>query len=339
MLQRAVQHYAAGDEEIVKMQARAQEPRERIGSIYGYTKVGIVHFKAFPGTERGEGPIVETLTKIAEDDFFTAVEVGWMRDPRVRNSARKLLEEAHLAVYYATQPAMLTQKLNINALDPAERKRAISQVKNCINEAYDLGAKAVRLIAGKDPGPEKRPEAMKLLVDSIHQICDYAKQEGEIDITLKIFDRDIDKESLIGPFTDALAIAQEVAKEQPRFGLLADLSHFPLLREKPEESIPLIRQYLKHAQIGNCIMRDRRHPAYGDLQPRFGMEGGEIDTKEVAHYFGVLWDNGFFHQEEMPVISAEVRPLLAGEKEEVILANSKRVIREAWAMFQRSRSL
>lgn len=305
-----------------------------IGSIYAHTKVGIVHFKAFPGTERGEGPIVETLTKIAEDDFFTAVEVGWMKDYRVRNEARKLLEEAHLAVYYATQPAMLTQKLNINSLDQAERLRAIGQVKNCINEAYDLGARAVRLITGKDPGPEKRPEAMKLLVDSLHQICNYAREEGDIGITLKIFDRDIDKQSLIGPFSDALTIAREVAPEQPRFGLLADLSHFPLLREKPEEAVPLVKDYLRHAHIGNTFISDRRHPAYGDIQPRFGLPGGEIDTEEVAHYFGVLWDNGFFRQKEMPVISAEVRPVLAGEREEVILANAKRVIKEAWAIFQ-----
>src|SRR5574340_811056 len=103
------------------MIGRIQDYPDRIGEIYAYTKVGIVHFKAFPGIERGEGPIVETLARIAEDDFFTAVEVGWMRDPRVRNEARKLMEESHLAVYYATQPAMLTQKLSLNALEPAER--------------------------------------------------------------------------------------------------------------------------------------------------------------------------------------------------------------------------
>ena len=309
-----------------------------IGSIYGYTKVGIVHFKAFPDVQFGEGPIVETLGKIAEDEFFTAVEVGWMKDVRVRNQARKLMEEAHLAVYYATQPAILSQKLNINSLDPVERLRAVKQVRNCINEAYDLGARALRLVAGKDPGDAKRPEAMKVLADSIHQFCEYAKKEGDLAVILKIFDRDIDKESLIGPFSDARTIAQEIAKEHSNFGLLADLSHFPLLREKPEESIPLVKDYLRHAQIGNCVMRDRRHPAYGDLQPRFGMEGGEIDTEDVADYFGVLWDNGFFQQKEMPVISAEVRPLLAGEKEEVIIANSKRVFNEAWGLFQRRHS-
>jgi len=39
----------------------------------GMLKLGIVHFMAFPETMRGEGPILEAVIKIAEDDFFTEV--------------------------------------------------------------------------------------------------------------------------------------------------------------------------------------------------------------------------------------------------------------------------
>ena len=34
------------------------------GTMYEKMRVGVVHFKAFPGIETGEGPIVETLEKI-----------------------------------------------------------------------------------------------------------------------------------------------------------------------------------------------------------------------------------------------------------------------------------
>lgn len=84
--------------------------------------------------------------------------------------------------------------------------------------------------------------------------------------------------------------------------------------------------------IGNCIMDDELHPAYGDLQPRFGVEGGRIDTKEVSNYFRLLADLNLIGPEKHPVISAEVRPLLPGENSELILANAKRVIKEAWAL-------
>lgn len=307
-----------------------------IGNMYEKMRVGVVHFKAFPGIETGEGPIVETLEKICIDDFWTAVEVGWMKDYRVRNTARHLLDQSHLSVAYATQPRILGNKLNLNSFDAKERGNAINAVKNCIDEAYDLGAEVVRIIAGKDPGDAKREEAKKLLVDSLHQILDYGKEEGSMKFTLKIFDRDIDKKNLIGHFSDALDIAKVVRPDYANFGLLADLSHFPLLDEKAEEAIPLIKDYLQSAHLGNCVFRDRKHPAYGDIQPRFGVPGGEIDTKEVVDFFHVLMDNGFFDQGERPIVSAEVRPVLAGENSDIILANSKRVIRDAWSLFAES---
>ena len=41
----------------------------------GICTLSIVHFMAYPETIKGEGPIVETVTKIAEDDFFTGIEI------------------------------------------------------------------------------------------------------------------------------------------------------------------------------------------------------------------------------------------------------------------------
>ncbi len=123
-------------------------------SIYKYMKLGIVHFKAYPEATTGEGPIVETLRKIVEDDFWTAVEVGWMKDPKVRHEATKLLETSHLEVCYANQPRMFTLKLNINDFDPKERKKAISAMKNGVNEAFQLGASCMRVFSGKHPGEE-----------------------------------------------------------------------------------------------------------------------------------------------------------------------------------------
>ena len=80
------------------------------------------------------------------------------------------------------------------------------------------------------------------------------------------------------------------------------------------------------------MFRDRKHPAYGDIQPRFGVPGGEIDTEEVTEFFDVLEDNDFFNQVKRPIVSAEVRPVLAGETSDIILANAKRVIRDAWVL-------
>ena len=302
-------------------------------SLYRHMRLGIVHFKAFPEVEFGAGPtaMVDTLRKIAEDDFFTAVEIGPSRDVRIRHQVRQLLEVSHLTVCYATQPTVLGGRLNPNSLDSAERRRAVNALKNCVDEAYDVGASWVRLLSGKDPGDAKRAEATKVFKDTLREVLEYAKQEGQMRFTLKIFDRSIDKCALVGPFAEAAEIARELCPEYPNFGLLADLSHFPLLGERPEDAIPLVKQFPLHFHLGNCVMRDRKHPAYGDLQPRFGISGGEVDVPEVRNYFRLLLDHGLLNPQDPPVVSAEVRPLLAEESSELIIANAKRVIRQAWA--------
>lgn len=299
-------------------------------SMYKFMKVGLIHFMAYPETMKGDGPILETLQKIAEDDFFTAVEVSWIKDAKVREKAKKLLEMSHLTVAYGAQPRLLINNLNLNSFDVEERKKAVREVKVGIDEAYEIGAKALAFLSGKDPEEGKREQAHKLLVSSIKEICNYAKSKGDLGITLEIFDQEIDKKCLIGPANEARKLAAEVRKEFDTFGLMVDLSHLPLLNETPAQAIRPIKDYLVHAHIGNCILRDKKHPAYGDQHPRFGIEGGENDVKELVTFLKVLMDIGFLNYQNPPIVSFEVKPL-ADESSEVVIANAKRVLREAWA--------
>jgi len=299
-------------------------------SIYGNMKVGIVHFKAFPECVNGDGPIVETVTKLAEDGFFTAIEVGGIKDVKDRATIARILEIAGMEVAYATQPTLFPMKVSLCSLDKTERRKALNAVFNCLKQAYDVGATAIRIPSGKDPGPEKREEAKKILIDSLSQILEKAKEMGNPLVTLKIFDRLYDKEALIGPADDALDIAEALCPSYEQFGLLTDLSHFPLLHEDPAETLPKLQKYVKAFHIGNCVYKDRLHPCYGDLQPRFGVEGGEVDIPMLSKYYRVLKDLNLIGPDKMPMVSAEVRPLLAMETSELIIANCKRAIQEAW---------
>jgi len=298
-------------------------------SMYKFMKVGLIHFMAYPQVMEGEGPILETLQKIAEDDFFTAVEVSWIKDVRVRQKAKKLLEVSHLTVAYGAQPRLLVKKLNLNSLNETERQEAVDEVKSAVDEAYEIGAKSLAFLSGEDPGEEKREQALKLLISSIKEICDYAKSKGNLKITLEIFDRDIDKKCLIGPANEAKKLAAEVRKEFDNFGLMVDLSHLPLLGETPAQAIMPVKDYLVHAHMGNCILQDKEHPGYGDQHPRFGIKGGENDVKELTEYLKVLLDIGFLNPQNPPIVSFEVKPLV-GESSEVVITNAKRVLREAW---------
>lgn len=300
------------------------------GPIYKFMKVGLIHFMAYPQTMKGEGPILETLQKIAEDDFFTAVEVSRIKDVKVREKAKKLLEVSHLTVAFGAQPCLLVKKLNLNSLDEIQRQEAVDEIKARVDEAYEIGAKSLAFLSGKDPVVQEREQAIKILISSIKEICGYAKSKGDLGITLEIFDQEIDKKCLIGPTKDAGRVAKEVREKFNNFGLMVDLSHLPLLGETPAQAIMPIKDYLVHAHMGNCIMRNKEHPGYGDEHPRFGIKGGENDVKELTEYLKVLLNIGFLNPKNPPMVSFEVKPL-ADESSEVVIANAKRVLREAWA--------
>ena len=302
----------------------------------GLINIGIVHPMIFPETGRGEGPILETISKIAADSFFGAIEVSWMKDANVRGQAARLLESAFLDVVYCGGPPMLNQKLNLNAFDEATRTAAISSMKKLIDEAYALGARIIAVISGPDVELGKREKAKSLLVDSLKQLCSYAEEKGKdytLMVSLENFDQKYDKKLLIGPTKDAADVIGKVKEKYGNIGLTVDLSHLPLIHEKPKQALTAASPYLEHAHIGNCVMKDKSHPQYGDQHPRFGVAGGENSVKELAEFLATLKDVGYFNKKtatRLPVVSFEVKPG-AGESSEVLIANSKRVFTAAWS--------
>jgi sugar phosphate isomerase/epimerase len=307
-----------------------------VESWYQYMNVGTLHFMSFPDVGKGEGPITETLEKILQDDFFTAVEVTHIKDDKVREQVKKMLETSHVVSSFALHPVILSNKLNINALCEEERKKAVAVVKEGIEEAAYLGATGVSVLSGSHPGKGLEAEGMQKLLESLAELCDYS-QRYHLGFELETFDFDVDKKCLIGPSDPAAAVAQKIRTKHPNFGLILDLSHIPLQYEQPKTAVRNCAPYTTHLHIGNCVLKDRNHPAYGDQHPRFGVNGGENDVEQLRKFFEALFEEGFLKNdppakvEDKPLISFEVKPM-AGENPGLVLANSKRVFKQAWAL-------
>src|SRR5665647_582270 len=230
-------------------------------SIHKYMKVGLIHFMAYPNCIKGEGPIEETLTKIATDDYFDAVEISWIKDKNVRERAKKMLETSYLTVGYGAQPRLLTTGLNINHLNEKERLKALATLNEGIDEAYEMNATGFAFLSGKYP-EDKIEEAFVALVKSTKELCQYAKERGNMKVLLEVFDYDVDKKSLIGPAPLAKRFAEEIRKEYDNFGLMVDLSHIPQIHETIEESLLPVKDYILHAHMGNCVVKDPSMTAY-----------------------------------------------------------------------------
>ena len=294
-------------------------------SIHKYFRVGTLQWMSFPD----KAPM-DSLLQIACDDFFDAIEVKGYDTEEEQRHAAKLLSQSHMTVCYGAQPLELSNGLNPNAINEAERKKAELALLHAIDEAYRLGAEGISFLAGKWT-PEHRDEAFSQLLTTTRVLCDYAKQK-EMMVELEIFDYDVDKSSLIGPAPYAAKFAAEMRMTHNNFGLLVDLSHIPITHESSQFVVRTLRPYITHFHIGNAVVKEG-FDGYGDKHPRFGYPGSANDTDELRDFFQILKDEGFFNAANPYVLSIEVTPR-PGENSDIVLASTKRVIRRAWALVE-----
>ncbi|MEG2074667.1 MAG: sugar phosphate isomerase/epimerase, partial [Angelakisella sp.] len=187
-------------------------------SIHRYFKVGLISFMAYPANMKGTDPnLLETIKKIACDDYFDAIELNWIKDGTLRTDAARMLESSHLTVCYGAQPRLLTTGLNPNHLDEAERKKAESTLLAAIDEAELLGAGGIAFLSGKWEQATK-DESYKQLLKTTRNLCAYAHGKNMM-VELEVFDYDMDKASLIGPAPYAARFAADVRATHENFGL------------------------------------------------------------------------------------------------------------------------
>jgi len=301
------------------------------GKPQDFARIGVVHSMLYKGTLKSEADFIRSLSELAGDDYLDAIEVGPIPDKAVRAEAAALLRESGRVVAFAAQPVLLTQGLDLNHEDRWKRRDAVDAVKRVVEQAYELGAVGFAILSGRDPGEEKREAARDLLVDSLVQIATELRTQGKMPLVIETFDRQpFGKNCLIGPSVEAVEIAKRMRERFPDFGLMIDLSHLPLLGETPEQAVAAVRDYLVHAHMGNCVMRDPTHPMYGDNHPPFGDPAGENGVEQLARYLAALLENGFLDRKKRRILSFEVSPYGDWTVEE-LLNQSKETLEAAWA--------
>jgi hypothetical protein len=117
-----------------------------------YMKMGIVHFMAYPELGGGSGPWADTVNRIARDPFFSAIEITHIADSDQRRQVRDICRLSNLSVGFGAHPTILSQGLNLNALEETDRSRAVGILKGLIDEAIFMNAESCVFLSGKDPG-------------------------------------------------------------------------------------------------------------------------------------------------------------------------------------------
>ena len=294
-------------------------------SIHKYFKIGTIQWMSFP---RMDGK--ESLMTVARDDFFDAIEINVNKVGGFMEEAKAILDQSHLKVCYGAQPALLGPKLNPNAVDEEARQKVEAALIESVDKAEYFGAKGIAFLSGKW-AEETREENYQQLLKTTVNVCKYAAAKN-MNVELEVFDYDVDKASLIGPAPLAARFAADMRTLCPNFGLLVDLSHFPICYESAKDVIRTCRPYITHLHFGNAVA-DPAAEGYGDLHQRLGYPNSANDIPELYDFLKVLKEEGFFNAEDPMVLSMEVLPT-KDEDELIVLANTKRCLNRAWAMLE-----
>ena len=153
-------------------------------SIHKYFKVGTIQWMSYPLMDP-----IESLKAICRDEYFDAIELKGYGEKNAE--AKALLDQSHLKVCYGAQPRLLGPKLNPNAIDEEERKKAEKTLLEAVDEAEYFGAGGIAFLAGKW-SPETKDEAYQQLLKTTRAVCDYAVTKG-MNVELEVFDFDMDK--------------------------------------------------------------------------------------------------------------------------------------------------
>ena len=299
--------------------------------IQRYFQVGLVSGMAYaPQLSAGES-WPELVRRIAVDGYFQVVEVNPLPDQAARDQVAALAAQGHLTLAQNAHGRLMGAGLNPNDPDEEGRRKAEQTLLEGVDEAAGLGCAAMGMLAGHWT-PDTRELCMGQLLKTVTAVCRYAQTKG-IGIELEVFDHDIAKKALLGPAPLAARFAARVRESCPNFGLMADLSHFPMTYETSAQVIPVLRPYLTHFHIGNTVCQDPAAAAYGDEHPRFGFPNSSNDVPQVLDFLRVLRANGFFRPEEPYILTFEIKPW-TGEDADIVIANAKRTLNRAWALLE-----
>ena len=300
-------------------------------SIHRYFQIGLVSGMAYAPLLKEGNRWPEIVRRMAADDYFDVVEVNPLPDGEIRAQVAALAAQGHMKLAQNAHGRLMGAGLNPNDPDEEGRKRAEAALLEGVDEAAELGCTAMGMLAGHWT-PETRELCYGQLLKTVTAVCRYAQTKG-IWVELEVFDHDIAKKALLGPAPLAARFAADVRASCPNFGLMADLSHFPMTYETSAQVIPVLRPYLTHFHIGNTVCQDPAAPAYGDEHPRFGFPNGSNDVPQVLDFLRQLKANGFFCPERPYILTFEIKPW-ADEDMDVVRAISEWTLNRAWALLE-----
>ena len=274
-------------------------------SIYAYARIGMVHHMLYPRCMNDPDDHVATLEQfIRRDDIETfdyCVPYGDHRRERLLAQ----LGNCGKDVVYAMHLFPL-RKISLSSPDFQEQSVTRLILKDQVAMAAASGATGFIFVSGIDL-PDRREDARASFREFCRWFCGELAPH-RITALLEPFDRTVAKKFLYGPIEECVGLVEEIRGEGHDIGLELDIAHLPLMDEDLADAIRRCGRHIKRVHLGNCVLRDKTDPLYGDCHPPIGYPGGEIDVPELAVVLRELLRTGYLSKRERGALILEMIP-------------------------------
>lgn len=296
-------------------------------NIRRYAKLGLVHHLLYPACTCDAQYHADTLEPFVARDDIEAIDCCLPFGQTLRQRLIPAVKSCGKDVAYALHlfPA---RKLSLASTDMIEQQVARYIIADQIAMAAAIGATGFVFVSGADV-PDNRTLARAAFTDFCKWFCDELA-EYNITALLEPFDRTIDKKYLYGPIDDCIQLVDDIRRERSNMAIELDIAHLPLMFEDFESAIERCGDRIARVHLGNCVLKDTTHPLYGDKHPPMGLEGGEIDIKQLTTVLRALKKVGFLSKEFRKPLIMEMTPF-PGRTPEYTVDKTKQLLDTAWA--------
>ena len=275
--------------------------------------LGINHMFLCPESMTNVNVHTKTLAELAENPLMDALDC-WVFAGNAKEEI-EILRGCGKQINYNIGDRFGEVPIFPATTDKNERIYAMDVLKRETEFALESGAKKIIFGSGRDV-PEDREGAKARYVEFVNEWAQIIPHD--VCLTLEAIDRDVDKFFLLGTLEDTCECVGKWQKNGFNMGILLDMGHVPLLHESLKSAVDKTAPMLRHIHLGNCILKNRDNPFYGDKHVCWGAPDGEFDENDGTTLMHILRETGYFSRGEAQTVSFEMRPFAGMDAEATV---------------------
>ena len=255
------------------------------------------------------GVIADAIARVIDDGFYRSVEIADVPDVADRRRIREIIRQSDVALTQWMSMTLVTEGLNLSSLDEDLRKRSVERMIDMIGPALECGTVRMSVLSGSDPGPPLRAKAIEQLYASLMELCEAVEENAPMSLMLEPLDRDADKNHLLGPTAEFVALFRRIRESFPSAGVSWDSAHVSLCGEDFLQSFDAARDVTVGIHLANAVL-DRSDERFGDRHMDVGPPG-VLTVDKIAELFRRGIASGFL-PEVKPSVAVEIRTAPGG---------------------------